>query len=182
MQIKELFASRVDRRIEEVIKVDQTDHDILISELDEYVATDSIRRYFTNILDRYYETPNKPHEGIAVWVSGFFGSGKSSFAKMLGLILDNPELNGKYAATRFAEVTGDRKIEVLLKSISEHVPTETVVFDLSTDRGIKTGSQMLTEIMYKQLLGRMGYARDLDLAELEITLEEEGRLDNFKQT
>ena len=62
------------------------------------------------------------------------------------------------------------------------MPTETVVFDLSTDRGNRTGNQMLTEIMYKQVLGRMGYARDLDLAELEITLEEECRLDEFKRT
>lgn len=77
-KIKQLFASDVNRRIEEVIKVDQTDQEILVSEIDEYVATDSIRRYYTSILERYFETPNKPHEGIAVWVSGFFGSGKSS--------------------------------------------------------------------------------------------------------
>lgn len=181
-KIKQLFASDVNRRIEEVIKVDQTDQDILVSEIDEYVATDSIRRYYTSILERYLETPNKPHEGIAVWVSGFFGSGKSSFAKMLGLILENRELDGKSAAARFASKTGDNRIEVVLKNIGERIPTKSVVFDLSTDRGIRSGNQMLTEIMYRELLERLGYARDLDLAELEITLEEEGRLDEFKRT
>ena len=88
-KIKDLFASNIERRIEEVIKVDQTDEEILVEEIDEYQVTDSIRRSYTTILDRYLETPNKPHEGIAVWVSGFFGSGKSSFAKMLGLALEN---------------------------------------------------------------------------------------------
>jgi adenylylsulfate kinase-like enzyme len=38
---------------------------------------------------RYHETPNDPIEGIAIWVSGFFGSGKSSFAEMLGLSIEN---------------------------------------------------------------------------------------------
>ena len=181
-KIKELFASDVNRRIEEVIKVDQTDEDILHDEIREYVATDSIRRYYTTILDRYYETPNKPHEGIAVWVSGFFGSGKSSFAKMLGLALENRQLQAKGAAELFGQRTGDTRIQVLLQSIGERIPTESVVFDLSTDRGIRSGNQMLTEIMYRELLERLGYARDVDLAELEITLEEDGRLDEFAKT
>src|SRR5207253_6337340 len=87
--IKTLFANDIDRRIEEVIKVDQTDEEILRDEIDEYVVTDAIRAHYTGVLELYRETPNKPHEGIAVWVSGFFGSGKSSFAKMLGLAISN---------------------------------------------------------------------------------------------
>ena len=107
VKIKELFASDVNRRIEEVIKVDQTDEGILREEIDEYVTTESIRRFYTFILERYYETPNKPHEGVGVWVSGFFGSGKSSFAKMLGLVLEDRELRGAKAAELFGQ--RDRK-------------------------------------------------------------------------
>src|SRR5205823_4315309 len=61
--IKDLFASDIERNIEEVIKVDQTDEQIIREELAEYVATDSIRSHFHTILDRFAETPNKPHEG-----------------------------------------------------------------------------------------------------------------------
>jgi hypothetical protein len=47
-----------------------------------------------------------------------------------------------------------------------------VIFDVSTDRGIRSGSQTtITEIMYRLFLQSLGYARDLDLSELEITLE-----------
>src|SRR5215471_1046405 len=99
--IRSLFASDIDRNIEEVIKVDQRDEHIIREELAEYVATDSIRAYFRTILERYAETPNKPHEGIGVWVSGFFGSGKSSFAKLLGLALQNRSLLGDRAADLF---------------------------------------------------------------------------------
>ena len=50
-----------------------------------------------------------------------------------------------------------------------------MIFDVSTDRGIRSGNQTLTEIMYRLFLQSLGYAKDLDLSELEIALEAEGR-------
>ena len=55
-----------------------------------------------------------------------------------------------------------------------------MIFDVSTDRGIRSGNQTITEIMYRLFLQSLGYASDLDLSELEITLESEGRLDEFE--
>src|ERR1700694_5103447 len=173
--IKSLFANDIHRRIEEVIKVDQTSDDILREEINEYVVTDAIRSHYTNIFDAYRETPNKPHEGIAIWVSGFFGSGKSSFAKMLGLSIANRTVAGESASERFAQRTGDKKVQVLLKAITEKIPTHAVIFDVSTDRGIKSGNQTLTEIMYGLFLQSLGYSKDLDLSELEMWLEEKGK-------
>ena len=178
--IKTLFANDIHRRIEEVIKVDQTDEEILRDEINEYVVTDAIRSHYTGIYEAYRETPNKPHEGIAIWVSGFFGSGKSSFAKMLGLSIENRVIAGESAAERFAQRTGDKKLQVLLKAIAEKIPTHAVIFDVSTDRGIRSGNQTLTEIMYGLFLQSLGYSKDLDLSELEIALEEEGRLAEFE--
>jgi len=179
-QISGLFAQDIYRRIEEVIKVDQTDEQVVLEEIGEYVVTRTIRDHYRAILERYQETPHKPHEGIAVWVSGFFGSGKSSFAKILGLALGNRPLDGRGAAPRFGAQAGDDRIKVLLQSITEQVPTHAVIFDISTDRGIRTGSQTVTEIMYRLFLESLGYAKDLDLSELEITLEQEGRLTDFE--
>ena len=178
--IKDLFANDISRRIEEVIKVDQADEQIIRDELAEYVVTDSIRGHLTEVLESYWETPKKPHERVAIWVSGFFGSGKSSFAKYLGLGLQNRTIGGVGAAKLLAKRIGNAKAEVLLRNIAEQIPTEAVIFDVSTDRGIRTGNQSITEIMYRLFLQSLGYARDLDLSELEITLEEAGRLDAFK--
>lgn len=178
--IKDLFANDISRRIEEVIKVDQADEQIIRDELGEYVVTDSIRDYLGEVLEHYWETPKKPHEGIAVWVSGFFGSGKSSFAKYLGLALENRPILGDGAGQLLAKRSGDPRVEVLLGNIAEQIPTEAVIFDVSTDRGIRSGNQGITEIMYRLFLHSLGYAKDLDLSELEITLEEAGRLDAFK--
>ena len=178
--IRSLFASDINRAIEEVIKVDQRDEEIVCDEIAEYVVTDSIRSRYTTILDKYFDTPKHPHEGIGVWVSGFYGSGKSSFAKMLGLAIGNRVLAGTAASERFAKRAGDPKVTVLLKEITEQIPTHVVIFDVSTDRGIRSGNQTLTEITYGLLLQSLGYAKDLDLSELEITLEKQGRLAAFE--
>ena len=179
--IKTLFANDIHRRIEEVIKVDQTDEEIIRDEINEYVVTDAIRSHYTGVLDAYLETPNKPQEGIAIWVSGFFGSGKSSFAKMLGLSIANRTIAGQPAGERFGQRAGDNKLAVLLKAINERIPTHAVIFDVSTDRGIRSGNQTLTEIMYGLFLQSLGYAKDLDLSELEIGLEEKGQLARFEE-
>ena len=105
--IQKLFANDISRRIEEVIKVDQADEAIIKDELTEYVVTDSIRGYFNEVFELYAETPQKPHEGIGIWVSGFFGSGKSSFAKNLGLALQNRTIEGEGAGVRLAQRIGD---------------------------------------------------------------------------
>jgi hypothetical protein len=178
--IKDLFANDIDRRIEEVIKVDQADETIIRDELAEYVVTDSIRAHLLKIFEHYLATWLKPNEGIAVWISGFFGSGKSGFAKYIGLALANRSILGQGAGELLARRCRDNKARVLLTNIAEQIPTEAVIFDVSTDRGIRTGNQSITEIMYRLFLQSLGYARDLDLSELEITLEEEGRLDAFK--
>jgi hypothetical protein len=178
--IQDLFALDIERSIEEVIKVDQNDQEIVYNEISEYIVTDAILSHYQEILGHYWETPNKPHEGIGIWVSGFFGSGKSSFAKMLGLALENRQVKGESASDLFGKRTGDPKCQVLLKQVAQHIPTESVIFDVSTDRGIKSGNQTITEIMYRLFLKSLGYAEDLDLAELEINLEHKKELTAFE--
>ena len=178
--IKDIFARDIHRDIREVIKVDQTDEEVIRTEIAEYIVTKTILSNFTEILEAYNAAPNKPSDRMAVWVSGFFGSGKSSFAKLLGLALANRQLGKDTTSKLLADHIGDSKVQVLIKTVVEKIPTEAVIFDVATERGVMHGNQMLTEIMYRQLLGHLGYASDLDLAELEITLEGEDRLDQFK--
>ena len=86
--IKEIFARDIHRDIREIIKVDQADEEVIRDEISEYIVTKTILKNFVEILEAYSESPNKPSDRMAVWVSGFFGSGKSSFAKNLGYALD----------------------------------------------------------------------------------------------
>jgi 2-phosphoglycerate kinase len=121
-KIAPLFDNDITRQIEEVIKVDQTSAEIIASEIDEYVVTDAIKKHFVHVLERYQETPQKPHEGVAIWISGFFGSGKSSFAEVLGLAIEDRNILGTPAAKRFAARANDAKLNVVLNAINEKNP------------------------------------------------------------
>jgi hypothetical protein len=99
---------------------------------------------------------------------------------MLGLSIANRPVAGQPAGERFGQRAGDNMLAVLLKAINERIPTHAVIFDVSTDRGIRSGNQTLTEIMYGLFLQSLGYAKDLDLSELEIGLEEKGTLGKFE--
>jgi tetratricopeptide (TPR) repeat protein len=97
MNIAEIFRHDLDRDIKEIIKVDDADLEDVVEELQEYVVTEHILDSFVELLDEYQESIQKPNERVNVWISGFFGSGKSSFAKVLGYILANPDLGGPHA-------------------------------------------------------------------------------------
>jgi len=181
MKIKELFQMDIHRRIEEVIKVDQADQETVRNELEEYIVTDSIKGHYRQVLDAYTTARTTPTEGIGVWVSGFFGSGKSSFAKNLGYILANREVLDRKAADIFAAQVNDPRIVDLLKVVNTTIPTHAVIFDVSMDRGIRTASERITEVMYKALLRELGYVEDFDLADLEMGLEADGLLGDFEK-
>ena len=66
----------------------------MLAEVEEYVPTDHITDELIEALEKFQDTINNPSEEINIWVSGFFGSGKSSFAKVLGYLLANPEIDG----------------------------------------------------------------------------------------
>lgn len=178
-KILDLFDRQVDRRIEEVIKVDQTNTAVVREEIEEYIPTESIKASYRKFLERFQETPNKPHEGIGVWISGFFGAGKSSFAKILGYALENRDLNGVSAADLFARQSEDPQIQALLGTINQQIPTRAIIFDVSTTAVVTDANQALTDIVYRVLLRELGYASDPEIAEMEIQLEAEGRLAEF---
>ncbi len=180
-KIHELFQKDIYRKIEEVIKVDQADEETVKNEIEEYIVTDSIKDHYRRVLDQYNLGRTSPSEGIGIWISGFFGSGKSSFAKILGYTLSTRRVMGKNAADIFIERAQDERITDLLKIINSTIPTHAVIFDVSMDRGVRTANERITEVMYKALLRELGYAEDFDLAELEMTFEERGELEEFIQ-
>ena len=113
--IGELLARDLDRKIEEIIQVDQADEQSVYEEITEYIATDSIRDQYAQLLSAIAEAPAEPHEGIGVWISGFFGSGKSSFAKNLGYALKNGKIRGKGFAQLFKQQIDDERVNNFLR-------------------------------------------------------------------
>ena len=88
MKIRDLFRKPIDRPINGVIKADQRDAGSIWQELDEYVVTKQLAEYFRKFFDAYLAAMDNPTDPVltdrmGVWVSGFFGSGKSHFIKIL---------------------------------------------------------------------------------------------------
>jgi len=177
--IKDILTRDLGKRIEEVIKLDQADEAAVVSEIDEYVATDSIRDQYRFLLKHLADAPKQLVGDPGVWISGFFGSGKSSFAKNLGYAIGNRTVLGKSSSELFKQRINDPKVTELVSYVNTAIPTEVVMFDVSVDRAVRSGKERMTEIMYSVLLRELGYAEDFDIAELEIELEKEGRLDEL---
>ncbi len=180
MKIKDLFRGDIERPIETVIHVDLSDEKIVAHEIDEYVVTDNIRDHLEELAELYAETARNPSESTNVWVSGFFGSGKSSFAKMAGYALSNPDVGGRTATERLLARTNSIKLEALLTTAHTLAPAITVFLDLSSGRDMLREGESLVLPVYRALLKRLGYSANELLAELEFTLEAEGRLDAFE--
>src|SRR5262249_17544986 len=151
-------------------------------EITEYVATDGIREQYHQLFRAIAEAPSEPHESTGVWVSGFFGSGKSSFAKYLGYALQNKTFLGKGFADLFKQQIKDERISNLLDLINTKTPTGVILFEVAKERDTRKVTERIAELMYTVLLRELDYSEDFDIAELEIELEAEGRLDEFVAT
>jgi hypothetical protein len=102
MRIKTLFQKDICRPINGVVKADQLDASAVWQELDEFVVTRELDQHLRTFFSAYGEAMQRRHNPnisgrIGVWVSGFFGSGKSHFLKVLSYLLrnDSPTHNGQ---------------------------------------------------------------------------------------
>jgi len=180
--IQDLIERDLSRQIEEIVKVYQHDEQTIYEEIEEYVPTDNLKDHFADALGAIAKSPqtNKEIEKIGLWVSGFFGSGKSSFAKNLGLILSNPRICGSHASELFKKKFDDLRISNYIDSINARIPAQVIMFDIANTSYVRRGGkELISEVMYRALLENLGYAKDFDVAELEIWLERSGRYEQF---
>src|SRR5437667_3339843 len=180
--IGDLLTRDLSRKIEEIIQVDQADEQSVHAEITEYVATDSIRDQYYELLKAIADAPSDPHESVGVWVSGFFGSGKSSFAKNLGYALENRKVLGTKFGDLFKQQLGDTRSSDLLDLINTKTPTEVILFEVAKEADTRKVTQRIAELMYTVLLRELGYSEDFDIAELEIELEKKEKLPEFMST
>ena len=179
-KIAHLFSEDIYRNIEEVIKVDELRDEVLLDEIREYHPTPSIQSQMAQVLVAYSDLRRGSTDKVGVWISGFFGAVKSSFAKLLGVLLESRKVGQQDAIDLFSKRITSDEIKVLLGQIREHLPTHVVMFDILKDHVAGAREHPVTTVMYRALLRSLGYPMDLDLAELEINLEERGELDAFK--
>lgn len=95
MKIHDIFENEINRYINGVITVGNDDDVAVVKEIEEYVVTKELKPHFSKFFGNYAKSLDHPNSSIGVWISGFFGSGKSHFLKMLSYLLENKVVNGK---------------------------------------------------------------------------------------
>ena len=178
-KLKNLYAKDIEREIQGVIKVD--DESYIGEELDEYVVTDELSKHFKNFFEAYNSGINGNTEKMGVWISGFFGSGKSHFLKIISYLLENKEVNGKPAVDYFNDKLKD---ESLLDSIKKagSVPTDVILFNIDSKTENSNGTKdRILDVFEKVFNEKMGLSITPFVAEIERHIINQGKYEEFKK-
>jgi hypothetical protein len=181
MKIKEMFKDDIDRNINGVVQVGENEKDIVEQEVKEYVVTSELKKHYSKFFNEYSESFDKPTDKVGVWITGFFGSGKSHFLKMLSYLLENKKIGDKNTVDYFEEKFDDQLTFMnIQKCVKE--PTETILFNIDAkSSGSKTDNSIM-EVFYKVFYDHLGlFGSDLKVARLEQFIINKGKMDEFKE-
>lgn len=181
MQIKEMFKDDIERKINGVVQVEQEKEDVIKQEIKEYVVTSELKKHYIQFFNEYSESFNKPTDNVGVWITGFFGSGKSHFLKMLSYLLENKEVDGKKTVDYFREKFDDELSFMNIQKCVE-VPTETILFNIDVESSGQKDDTAVLRVFSKVFYDHLGfYGNELKLAKLEQYISKKGKMDAFKE-
>lgn len=181
MKIQSMFQKDINRDINGVVKVAQDDEKSLHQELSEYIITKELRRHFRTFFDNYTKAIDQPTDKMGVWISGFFGSGKSHFLKMLSYLLSNQEVQGVPAIDYFKDKFDDPMMYAqAVKCVS--IPTESILFNIDIEGPINKDKTAVLRTFAKMFYNHCGfYGDDLKIAKLERFIDRQGKTEEFRQ-
>ena len=170
MLIKDLFERDIFRPINGVVKADQLDESSVWQELDEFVITRELDLHFSKFISWYLEAVDQgkvadPSAKMAVWISGFFGSGKSHFLKVTSYLLENRRLQKDGEAKQAVDFFESKvKDAVLFGDIKRAVAADTDVVLFNIDAKAAHGSgdrrDVILRVFLKVLNELQGYSGD----------------------
>ena len=140
MIIKDIFSKDINREIQGVVVAGQGEEVIIAQELEEYVVTKELQKHFADFFAAYKKGIIGTTPKMGVWISGFFGSGKSHFLKILSYLLKNDVIDGKRAIDYFID---DNKIidPMVLADIKLAIDTPTDVISFNIDAKSQSDSK-----------------------------------------
>ena len=186
MQIREMFKKSITRDIQGVVIAGQGEKNNIATELEEYVVTPELQRHFADFFSAYAKGVNGETTKMGVWISGFFGSGKSHLLKILSYVLDNEVVGGKRAIDYFID---DKKITdpmVLADmKLAANTPSDVIIFniDAKSESDGKSNKDAIVNVFLKVFNNSLGFCGAIPyLADLERKLTEDGKYEQFKET
>ncbi|MEM7133185.1 MAG: BREX system P-loop protein BrxC [Chloroflexota bacterium] len=179
MNLSTIFEKPIDRPIDGVIKAD--DEASLRTEVDEYVLTNEVAKRLDDFLTAYtsYQGAN------GVWISGFFGSGKSHLLKMLSLLLENREIEGDAIVDLFDPKC--QQDEMLRGDLHRAVaiPARSILFNIDQKSDVINKNEEMDALLgvfvkvFNEMCGY--YAKQGHIAQFERDLDGRHLYDAFKQ-
>lgn len=189
MNIKELFYKPLDRAINGVVKADQNDNTTVYQELDEYVVTNELEKHFRDFFQSYGTDLSDPSiaNRVGVWISGFFGSGKSHFLKTLSYILANKVVRDAQGNERSAaEFFDESKIRDAFiradigKAVSHHA--DVILFNIDSKASSNDDGNPILNVFLRVFNEYQGFSADHPhIAHMERHLSQKGVYERFKQ-
>jgi hypothetical protein len=182
MKIKDLLERDPFREIEGVIKITDHDPSRVWKEMDEYVPTEKVKSALRDILDTLLETKRGATERVCVWVSGFFGSGKSHFLKVLGYLLEDRELRDESGRSISSQEFLCRKFgfETYLPILQREFKTKVLFINLlDCDPNIPEQST-ISRLILRSLMEEQGLSTNFWVAEWEKDLKRQGKWNEFQ--
>ena len=174
-KINEILTLNLQEDIKSVIDLQDHSELEIQQEIESYIITDGIGRHLDNFLTQY--TSNIKETGV--WISGFYGSGKSYFGKMLGYVIGNPIINGTPARERFIPRLQGVSNESLLENAIRRLDAgknRVVFLDVAkqnTERG-------LAFMLFANLLKNLGFRDDV-YGYMEFDFYIDGKYEEFKK-
>ena len=190
MQVQDLFSRDIFRPINGVVKADQLDESSVWQELDEFVVTKELGTHFSSFFSTYTDALDRPNDPdiagkVGVWVSGFFGSGKSHFIKVLSYLLENAEHSHDGSTRRAVDFFEDKIDDGLLladmqRSVASKV--DVLLFNIDTKADHSSGRDAILQVFLKVLNESQGYSPDHPhIAHMERHLDSNQKLETFHQ-
>lgn len=190
MHIKNIFAKDLFRPINGVVKADQKNESVIWQELDEYVVTKELDRHFVKFFTAYLDAMDNPNDSaltarMGVWISGFFGSGKSHFLKILSFLLGNCQAHNsetnqyRNAVAFFEEKIADGILQGDIKRAV--VPaTDVILFNIESKSANKDSSDAILSVFLRVFNEKLGFSGDdPHIASMERYLQSKGVLEVF---
>ena len=182
MRIQSMFKDDINRKINGVVKVDQDESSVLVQELNEYVITRELKKHFITFFNNYIESFNETTADIGVWISGFFGSGKSHFLKMLSYLLENKEVQGVKTVERFRAKFVDDPATFMLIDRATKGRTDTILFNIDIEGSINKDKTAVLRVFAKMFYNYLGfYGENLKVAKLEQFIAKKGKTEEFRR-
>ncbi|MGN1063848.1 MAG: BREX system P-loop protein BrxC, partial [Thermoguttaceae bacterium] len=180
MKIQSMFKDDINRSINGVVRVDQAESSVLVQEINEYVITKELKKHFISFFNNYGESFSEKTADIGVWISGFFGSGKSHFLKMLSYLLENKEVQGVKTVERFRAKFEDDPATFMLIDRSTRGTTHTILFNIDVEGYTNKDKTAVLRVFAKMFYNYLGfYGEDLKVAKLEKFVAKRGKTEEF---